>query len=165
MVNAVKSIKDRTGCAMVICATNVARDEFTEGMGKEAKLLKQLWRRGVIKLQLPDALPVADVRAFAFAYGLSFPAAPQKIDDDTWKNLRELHADFTVTLGKDSQGRQLPSACDVCENVAYNFGVLHLVSVLKDGAKIAQKRGRELQWKDVAEAQSIYDRLSARKTV
>lgn len=151
MVNAVKSIKDRCGCAMVICATNVAREEFTEGMGKEAKLLKQLWRRGVIKLQLADALPVGDVRTFAQTYGLPFPAAPEKIEHDTWKRLHEEHADF-AGLG-------------VCENIAYNFGVLHLVSVLRDGKKVASKRSRELQWKDVIEAQGVYDRLAAKKTV
>jgi DNA transposition AAA+ family ATPase len=151
MVNAVKSIKDRTGCAMVICATNVARDEFTEGMGKEAKLLKQLWRRGVIKDQLPDALPVGDVRAFAKAYGLPFPDAPEKVEHDTWKNLRAGHPDF--------------AAVDVCENIAYNYGVLHLVSVLKDGGNLAKKRSRELQWKDVIEVQQTYDRRAAKKTV
>jgi DNA transposition AAA+ family ATPase len=78
MVNALKSIKDRTGCAMVICATNVARDEFTEGKGKEAKLLKQLWRRGVTKLQLPDALRVGDVRAIAAANAWPFPPRPRR---------------------------------------------------------------------------------------
>ncbi len=151
MVNAVKSIKDRTGCAMVICATNVARSEFTEGEGKEAKLLKQLWRRGVIKLQLPDALPVGDVRAFAKAYRLPFPDAPEKSEQDTWANLKAKHADFP--------------GLTVCENIAYGYGVLHLISVMKDGAKIAHKRSRELQWKDVIEAQSVYDRLAAKKNV
>lgn len=150
MVNAVKSLKDRTGCAMVICATNVARAEFTEGEGKEAKLLKQLWRRGVIKLQLPDALPVGDVRAFAQAYKLPFPDAPER-GDDTWAVLKSDHADF-AGLG-------------VCENIAYNYGVLHLISVFRDGAKVAHKRNRELQWKDVIEAQAVYDRLAARKKV
>jgi DNA transposition AAA+ family ATPase len=150
MVNALKSIKDRCGCAMVICATNVAREEFTEGMGKEAKLLKQLWRRGVIKLQLPDALRAGDVRAFASAYGLAFPDEPER-GDDTWKGLRAAHPTF--------------AGLEVCENIAYNYGILHLVSVLKDGSKLAAKRDRELQWKDVVEAQGVYDRLAAKKTV
>jgi len=150
MVNAIKSIKDRTGCAMVICATNVARDEFTEGTGKEAKLLKQLWRRGVIKLQLADALPVADVRAFATAYGLDFPAAPDA-GDDTWKALRAGHAGF--------------AGLDVCEHAAYHDGVLALVSLLRDAGALAKKRGRELSWKHVNDVQAIYDRRAARKSV
>lgn len=150
MVNALKAIKDRTGCGMVIITTNVARDEFTEGRGHEAKLLKQLWRRGVIKLQLPDALPVGDVRAISAAYSLKFPAEPAT-GSDTWRNLRANHPDF--------------EAIDVCENVAYNYGVLHLISVLKDGGKIADKARRELRWGDVKESQRVYDQLAAKKEV
>lgn len=150
MVNALKAIKDRCGCGMGIFSTNVAREEFTEGVGKEAKLLKQLWRRGVLKLQLPDALRVGDVRAFAKAYKLPFPEAPEK-GDDTWAALNERHADF--------------AGLKLCENIAYNCGVEQLVTVLRDGSKIAHKRSRELQWKDVIEAQAVYDRLSAKKIV
>ena len=104
------------------------------------------------------------MRAFARAYGLAFPDAPDGADD-TWKNLRANNAAFLVSPGKNGRGQPLPSPCDVCEGIAYNHGVLHLVSVLRDGAKIAQKRGREVQWKDVAEAQDLFDRLSAKKNV
>lgn len=150
MVNALKAIKDRCGCGMGIFATNVAREEFTEGQGKEAKLLKQLWRRGVLKLQLPDAMRVGDVRAFAQAYGLEFPEEPES-GADTWANLKAMHPDFAGGA--------------LCENIAYNYGVEQLVTVLRDGAKIAKKRNRDLQWKDVLEAQAVYDRLAAKKTV
>ncbi|PTX95745.1 ATP-binding protein [Opitutus sp. ER46] len=150
MVNALKEIKDRTGCAMVICSTNVGREEFDEGKGHEAKLLKQLWRRGTIKLQLPDALRVGDVRAFAIAYGLDFPAAPEQADD-TWKNLNANHPNF---LG-----------LKVSERIAYEAGVKHLVCVFQDGNIIAGKKRRELRWDDVIAAQAKYDALSARKAV
>lgn len=150
MVNALKSIKDRTGCAMVICATNVARDEFTEGKGREARLLKQLWRRGVTKLQLPDALRVADVRAVAVANGLPFPEAPAK-GDDTWKRLEQDH--------NAAPGRAL------CERIAYESGILHLITVMKDGAKLAAKRSREISWADVERAQAAYDNWAAKKAV
>ena len=149
MLNAIKAIKDRCGCAMVICGTNVARDEFETGT--EKKLLKQLWRRGVIKLQLPDALPVGDVRAFATAYGLPFPPAPANEDDDLWKSLHENHPTFT--------------AAQLCDDIAYNYGVLHLASVLTDGKKIAAKRNRPLKWDDVIEAQRTFTRLALKKAV
>jgi DNA transposition AAA+ family ATPase len=148
MVNALKSIKDRTGCAMVIFATDVGRDEIQHG--RESKLLKQLDRRGVIKLQLPAALRVADVRAIVEAYGLPFPPAPEK-GADLWKALEMDHADF--------EGRQL------CERIAYNHGIEHLVSVLKDGGALARKSGRELRWSDVINAQKVYDYQSAPKAV
>lgn len=146
MVNALKSIKDRCGCAMVIFSTNAGREEFVEGKGKEAQLLKQLWRRGVLKLQLPEALRVGDIRAFASAYGLPFPETA-----DTWAELKAEQPDF-AGLG-------------ICENIAYNYGVEQLVTVLRDGAKIAKKRNRDIQWKDVIEAQAVYDRLAAKKKV
>ncbi len=148
MVNALKAIKDRCGCGMVIFTTNVAREEFTEGLGREAKLLKQLWRRGVLKLQLPDALRVGDVRAFAAAYGLPFP---EPAGADTWAQLNEHHAAFP--------------GLKVCEDIAYHYGVEQLVTVLRDGTKLAKKRGRDLQWKDVTDAQAVYDQLAAKKAV
>lgn len=153
MVNALKAIKDKTGCGMVICSTNVGREEFEEGKGHEAKLLKQLWRRGTIKLQLPDALRVADVRAFAASYGLDFPPAPET-GDDTWKRLNAAHPLFP--------------GLSVCENIAYNYGVKHLASVFKDGGILARKaKGgpRALTWDDVIKVQKGYDDLIAKKVV
>lgn len=142
-VNAIKSIKDRCRCGMVIFATDVGREEI-EG-GKESKLLTQLWRRGVIKLHLPSALRVADVRAVVKAHKLDFPDAP-KGKKDLWKELRAAHADF--------------AGLDVCERIAYNHGIKHLFAVLADGKKVAEREGRALEWDDVVEAQSIYDSLS-----
>ena len=150
MINALKAIKDKTGCAMVICSTNVGRDEFDADKGHEAQLLKQLWRRGTIKLQLPDALRVGDVRAFALAYGLDFPAAPES-GDDTWKKLNAAHPLF--------------AGLSVAENIAYNYGVKHLVSVFKDGNIRARKKERELTWEDVVAVQKNYEALSAKKIV
>lgn len=143
MVNALKSIKDRTGCAMVICSTDVGRTEIESG--HDSKLLNQLWRRGVIKLHLPSALRVADVRAVVKAHALDFPEAP-KGRKDLWKTLRAEHADF--------------AGGDVCERIAYNFGIKHLFAVLKDGKTVAEKEQRALEWADVCEAQAIYDDLS-----
>lgn len=144
MINALKSIKDRTGCAMVICSTDVGRDEIEKG--KDAKLLQQLNRRGVIKLHLPGALRVGDVRAIVRARKLEFPDAPKGARKDLWKHLREDHPNFV--------------GLDLCERIAYNHGVKHLFSVIDDGKKMADKDGRALEWDDVLEAQAIYDALS-----
>lgn len=145
MVIAIKEVKDRTGCGMVICSTDVGRSEIESG--RDAKFLKQLWRRGVLKLQLPAALRVSDVREFAKAYGLDFPAAPKGVE--TWKSLRREHPDF-AGLG-------------LCERIAYDFGVQHLVTVLRDGTKRALKREQEPSWAHANAAQEIYDGLSAKK--
>ncbi|MBX3736714.1 MAG: ATP-binding protein [Candidatus Didemnitutus sp.] len=144
MINALKSIKDRTGCAMVICSTDVGRDEIEKG--KDAKLLQQLNRRGVIKLHLPSALRVADVRAVVRASKLDFPDAPKGTRKDLWKHLREDNPNFV--------------GLDLCERIAYNHGIKHLFSVIADGKKMADRAERALEWDDVLEAQAIYDALS-----
>lgn len=145
MVNALKSIKDRTGCGMVICATDVGREEIESG--KESKLLSQLWRRGTLKLQLPNALRVADVRAFATAYGLDFPE-PIK-GEETWKRLETEHPAF--------------EGLRVCDRIAHDHGVQHLVSVFRDGGALAKKANRETTWADVTNAQGVYDALLSKK--
>lgn len=53
-----REIHDRTKCGMVLCMTNIGRDEIERG--KLSPVLKQLSRRGVIKLQLPDLAPESD---------------------------------------------------------------------------------------------------------
>src|SRR5258708_34217698 len=116
MVNARKSIKDRTGSGMVICAPDVGPSEIETG--NASKLLNQLWRRGVIKLHLPAALRVADVRAVVKTHKLTFPDAPKGSRKDLWKHLREDAPNF--------------EGLDVCERIAYNFGIKHLFSVLED---------------------------------
>ncbi len=63
-----REIHDRTKCGLVLCGTNVARDHFHEGEHK--KILEQLLRRGVGKLQLPQVAPRDDLDAIAKAYGL-----------------------------------------------------------------------------------------------
>lgn len=58
-----REIHDRTRCGMVLCMTNIGRDEIERG--KLSPVLKQLSRRGVIKLQLPDQAPEADFHLIA----------------------------------------------------------------------------------------------------
>lgn len=67
-----REIHDRTRCGMVLCMTNIGRDEIERG--KLAHVLKQLSRRGVIKLQLPDLAPEDDfLEIAAKAFGLPKP--------------------------------------------------------------------------------------------
>lgn len=58
-----REIHDRTRCGMVLCMTNIGRDEIEHG--KLSPVLKQLSRRGVIKLQLPDQAPESDFHLIA----------------------------------------------------------------------------------------------------
>jgi DNA transposition AAA+ family ATPase len=68
----IREIHDRTGCGMVLCGTNVARDEIENGQHK--LLLEQLDRRGIFTLQLPKYATWADREAIAKSFGLDKPA-------------------------------------------------------------------------------------------
>lgn len=66
-----REIYDRTHCGMVICGTNVLRDEIQNG--KLQLMLRQLDRRGIIKVQLPDTIPLSDCNKIAREW-LKLPA-------------------------------------------------------------------------------------------
>jgi DNA transposition AAA+ family ATPase len=63
-----REIYDRTHCGLVICGTNVLRDELHTGT--KASVLEQLRRRGTIKVQLPARPPKSDLDKIAKRFGL-----------------------------------------------------------------------------------------------
>lgn len=81
VLEVIREIHDRTGCGMVLCGTNVAREEIERGQHK--LLLEQLRRRGIFRLQLPQVAPWADRVQIAEAYGLDSPegAARETVDE------------------------------------------------------------------------------------
>ena len=138
MVNALKSIKDRTGCAMVLCMTHVGRYEFEDG--EDARLLGQLRRRGSIILDLGPAMTVGDIRAIVEAYGLEFP--PEKKGRDTWKEFEADHADL--------------EHISICRDIAWDRGAQWLLNCLHDGQLIANKTKGPLTWAAFKTAHKIY---------
>jgi DNA transposition AAA+ family ATPase len=73
----IRRLWDATKCGLVLCGTNVFRDEVETGT--HAALLEQLRRRGLPPLQLPSVLPQGDMDAIARAYGL--PPAPDAVHE------------------------------------------------------------------------------------
>jgi DNA transposition AAA+ family ATPase len=71
VMEVMRELHDRTGCALVLCGTRVWRDQLETG--PYAQFLKQLRRRGALELQLPDSAPVADLVLIARHYGLPAP--------------------------------------------------------------------------------------------
>lgn len=69
----IREIYDRTGCGLVICGTEVFREELRSG--EFAKMLRQLHRRGIWEEQLDPVAPWPDVLLIAAAYGLPAPKA------------------------------------------------------------------------------------------
>lgn len=56
---------------IVICGTNTLRDEFTTGLIEG--VLAQTYKRGIIKVQCPDVLPMREVWKFTESFHLSRP--------------------------------------------------------------------------------------------
>ncbi len=63
-----RELHDTTGCGVVLCGTNVFRDEMETG--RLAGVLKQCKRRRLVTLQLPSQPTPADLATFAKAYEL-----------------------------------------------------------------------------------------------
>lgn len=78
----IREIYDRTGCGIVLCATDVGRREVEQG--RNAGTYDQLRRRGMTKLVLPATPPQGDINRIAKAFGLPPP------DGDTLKTVRDM---------------------------------------------------------------------------
>lgn len=67
-LDVLRHIHDTTKCGLVLCGTNVFRDQLKRG--EFAQYLKQLRRRGLYELQLPADPPREDLDALAASFGL-----------------------------------------------------------------------------------------------
>ncbi len=79
IVEAIREIYDRTHCGLVLCGTNVFREECLHG--RQAGVYAQTWRRGLVNLQLPDIATKADCIKIAAAFGL--PEPPEEVWRET----------------------------------------------------------------------------------
>jgi DNA transposition AAA+ family ATPase len=64
----IRDLHDQTGCAVVLCGTNVFREQMKDA--QLAKFLNQFNRRCIVRRQLPDRPGRADLNTFARHYGL-----------------------------------------------------------------------------------------------
>jgi DNA transposition AAA+ family ATPase len=67
-LDVLRHIHDQTKCGLVLCGTNVFKDQLQEGEFK--KYLKQLQRRGLYETQLPEAPPREDLDLVSAHFGL-----------------------------------------------------------------------------------------------
>jgi len=68
-LDVLRYIQSKTHCGMVLCGTDVFRDELKRG--DFFRYLKQLDRRGLYQLQLPAVPPREDLDLIAAHYGLA----------------------------------------------------------------------------------------------
>jgi hypothetical protein len=67
-IDFIKEIYNERGCGVVLCATNVFREQMEDGPMK--KFFEQVQRRRLFKVQLPTIPTQQDLNTFAAAYGL-----------------------------------------------------------------------------------------------
>jgi len=73
----IRALHDNTGCGIVLCGTNVFREQMADQSQK--KFLNQLNRRCLLRRQLPEVPTRADLNAFARHYELE-PASGEAYD-------------------------------------------------------------------------------------
>ena len=111
-----REIHDRTGCGMVLCGTNVFKEELQGGHHKE--LLEQLRRRGIFELQLPAHAPKRDLQKIADSYGLG------TFTDDAW----ELASYINRTSGLKRYATFLRVGQKLANNRKQNFTWDHFIT-------------------------------------
>lgn len=67
-LDTIRSIHDQSKCGLVLCGTNVLKNQMLDGAF--AQYLKQLRRRRIYELQLPSVPPREDLDAMAAKFGL-----------------------------------------------------------------------------------------------
>jgi DNA transposition AAA+ family ATPase len=72
IIEFLREVYDRTGCGIVLCGTNVFRDEFERG--RQKMIFEQFRRRGMLELVLPDTPPKSDIIKIAKSFELDEPS-------------------------------------------------------------------------------------------
>jgi DNA transposition AAA+ family ATPase len=71
VIEFLREVYDRTECGIVMCGTNVFRDEFERG--RQKMVFDQFRRRGMLELCLPDTPPKSDIIKIAKSFDLDEP--------------------------------------------------------------------------------------------
>jgi DNA transposition AAA+ family ATPase len=134
-----REIHDASKCGMVLCGTNVLREQFESG--EFAQLLKQLRRRGVLELQLPPVAPLEDLNAIANAYGL--PPLKTAVEDKK-------------VVAKDEVAALVLA-------IAEEYGLGRYIKFLAMGSRHASKKQQRYGWQHFMHSYDIMARLKDNK--
>lgn len=124
-LDVLRYIHDQTKCGMVLCGTNVFRDQLKEG--EFFQYLKQLRRRGLYELQLPSTPPRSDLDLVAKRFGLE-PATGEA--EDVLLHMAKQHG-FGMVITRLTDAVEMATrrkrpvtwddfikTCNICEKMA-----------------------------------------------
>jgi hypothetical protein len=142
-LDVLRYIHDKTQCGMVLCGTNVFRDQLKQG--EFFQYLKQLRRRGLNEVQLPAVPPEEDLKLMARHFGL---------DPDEHA---EIPLEFLDKAGKTV--KQTYNSAKVVDEIAKADGFGKYVIRLQDAVEMAAKKRQPVSWKHFVRAHHIIEAM------
>lgn len=137
----IRRLWNQTKCGIVLAMTNEGKNEFLTG--PYAEELKQLWRRRVQPLQLPNTPPEDDLDLFADAYHLP-PADDKEV---------VIKVKVATAAGRTQTHRQSPLALQ--HQVVTEEGLGVWIMILQDASDIAADLGKPITWGAVIKAHCL----------
>lgn len=145
-----REIYDRKKCGLVLCGTNVFRDEIAKG--GHAKMLRQLWLRRLAPIYLPDRPSAEDLDTFAIAFGL--PPAP---DEAIRVSLRLIDSrGEEVTKSHTDNPRALQ------DSVIAADGLGLWIAMLQEASDLAREAKRPISWGAVLKAHAEFKAMETK---
>lgn len=147
-LDVLRYIHDKTKCGLVLCGTNVFRDQLKQG--EFFQYLKQLRRRGLNEVQLPSSPPREDLDLMARKFGLD----PDK------------HGTFDIeqrepgVKGKPEVRKVQYLSEDIMQHLAKTDGFGKFVIRLQDAVELARKRDEKPSWFHFVRAHDLIERMA-----
>lgn len=143
-LDVLRYIHDKTHCGLVLCGTNVFRDQLKEGSFQQ--YLKQLRRRGLNEVQLPAVPPRADLDMMAQHFGLN----PDRHGQFEWQT--------TDGAGRRHTARY--NSEEVMLQIAKSDGFGKYVIRLQDAAEMAANKKQDVSWEHFVRAHHIIEAMA-----
>ncbi len=145
-LDVLRYLHDKTQCGLVLCGTNVFRDQLAEG--PFFQYLKQLRRRGLLEVQLPSEPPRADLDLVAQQYGLE----PDKHGVFEWQVVDGAGKRKSVTANSE----------EVMMRIAKSDGFGKYIIRLQDAVELAHGKRQEVGWEHFCRADHLIEGMKGR---
>ena len=136
----IRQLYNQAECGIVISMTNEGKKALLSGTF--AGELKQIWKRRIQPLQLPDIPPQDDLDLFSAAYGLE-PASDTSIT---------IEVELTNSEGRSRKKTYTDTSLELQTKVITSEGLGVWIMILQDASDIAQELNREITWGAVIKA-------------